>query len=168
MIRFGRRFGVSTGFIFDDSDLEDFTLTHHLISVSIHYNDSNLETYEFVYSSSLLKENNFLRSAHHGYLYPLRETSPIDEDIRISRIEGHQIYIPVDSRNQTKSSIEILNGIRFRSQNGLLTLPYDGPMGNAFVEEFPGYYLGYVRGRTDHNYIREIQCVWYRDKGSNT
>ena len=164
MIRFGKQFGISTGFLFDDSDLEDFTLTHHLISVSIHYNDSNFETYQFQYLSSLLKEKNSLKSTHHGYFYPLRETSPINENIRIYRIEGHQIKIPFEYFNQTKSSIQIINGIRFRSQNDLLTSAYDGPKGKLFHEEFPGYYLGYLRGRVDHNYIRQIQCVWYRNK----
>lgn len=67
------------------------------------------------------------------------------------------------SSNGTNITMSIITGIEFISTSGVVSPSYDGRLGDTFSEEFDGYTLGYVTGRSGQ-YIEQLQFFWYRTK----
>jgi len=83
---------------------------------------------------------------------------------KINRVDFTIIQKKWISPNGTKLTREIIIGIRFHSYEAGRANPlFHDQLGEERGEEFPGYTLGYVTGRSGQ-YIEQLQFFWYRTK----
>lgn len=155
------KFGSPGGDRFDDSLLRGFTCSHYLNGIVAHSDDNGLESYEFHYISSDNNKNPVQSAVHSNRRFPNKKPFNFDKGDKIYKVEGQIIDATIVSLNGTNLTIPIITGIQFSSESDLHNPTYNGPPGKTFTEEFEGYTLGYVNGRS-RQYIEQLQFFWYR------
>ena len=76
-------------------------------------------------------------------------------------MQGRLVKKGVLSLNGTNQTISVITGLEFLSNKGRFSPLYSDELGETFSEQYDGYTLGYVTGRSAE-YVEQIQFVWYR------
>ncbi|CAF0869077.1 unnamed protein product [Rotaria sp. Silwood1] len=159
-IKAGQKFGGTSGDYFDDSFLPDFTC-HHLSGITTYRNDDRMESYEFSYSSDDDNHNPIESQTHDNQNAIIKTQFEFDNDEKIERVEGQLINENIVFPNGTNITTSRITGLQFFSTKGRASPSYNGRLGETFTENFDGYTVGFVTGRSNH-YINQLQFFWYR------
>ena len=158
----GQIFGYSIERAFDDSSRSDFTSLPYLNGLYVRDNQDGLESYQFFYLSSRDQENSIESEVHGNQTRNFKRKFFFKKNERIIRVQGRSVRKNLVSQNgTTSSSISIITGLEFVSHKNRKSPSYGGELGEVFSEEYDGYILGYIRGRSAQ-YVEQIQFVWYR------
>jgi len=121
---------------------------------------------ECIYSSSnpLNKkslESGVIRGSVDIYSKNYRnETFNVTEKNPNERINRVSMFINV-GKDYPKVSTRYIVGIQFHTTYNRTSPFYGSQQGQLYMEENPGFILGYVRGGT-YIYIERLQFIWYK------
>jgi len=164
LILAGRQFGGTGGDYFDDSLLPNFTCSYYLNGLVTHNGSDGLALYQFRYLSSHDDESPIESDIHGNQTSERIDKFDFGKNVKINRVNFKIIHKKWISPNGTNLTREIITGIKFYSYAAGLANPlFHNPLGEECGEEFPGYTLGYVTGRSGQ-YIEQLQFFWYRIK----
>lgn len=161
-IKSGIKFGDTTGFEFDDSLAEKFTYFHSIRGIRIRPDRSPLHWFQCFYSSSDNPEN-MIEGAIHG----LKEDNDsfedffLDKDEKITKIQIKVDYVQLYQNDILSFRPLLIMAMRFYTTKGRTSRSIDYVDGQMYTEEFPGYTLGYISGKSGR-YIDQIQFYWYK------
>ncbi|CAF4047744.1 unnamed protein product, partial [Adineta steineri] len=157
----GREFGSARGTHFDDSTHPYFTSSHYLNGILARDNDDDLESYQFYYSSSCGSQDIITSERHGKQTLSFKKDFQFDKNEKIQKVEGHYLNKTIVFSNGTNVTMRIITGLQFYTTKGHASPSYAGEEGVMFEEEYEGYTLWYVTGRSDE-YIHQLQFYWYR------
>ncbi|CAF0711831.1 unnamed protein product [Adineta steineri] len=157
----GREFGRAHGTHFDDSTHPYFTSSHYLNGILARDNDDDLESYLFYYSSSCDNQDMITSERHGNQNLSFKKDFQFDKNEKIQRVEGQYLNKTIVFSNGTNVTMPIITGLQFYTTKGHASPSYAGEEGVTFEEEYEGYTLWYVTGRSDE-YIHQLQFYWYR------
>jgi hypothetical protein len=165
VIKFGRVFGDDGGYSTDDSKKVRLTISHYISSISIISSDW-LNSMECSYSSlnplnKELPKSGVIRGSVGIYNNNYRnEMFNVTERNPNERIDRVYMYIDV-GKDYPKVSTRYIVGMQFHTTYNRTSPFYGSQQGQLFMEENPGFVLGYVRGGA-HMYIERLQFIWYK------
>ncbi|CAF1300294.1 unnamed protein product [Adineta ricciae] len=164
----GQIFGHSNEKSFDDSLAADFKYLPYLNGFCAQDNDDGLESYQFFYLSPL-NEKQIIESDVHGNQTKnfKKKFDFSGKNERIIQVQGRLVKKSVSSSNGTNQTISVITGLEFISNEGRVSPLYSDELGEEFNEQYDGYTLGYVTGRSAQ-YIEQLQFIWYRTKETNS
>ncbi|CAF0884255.1 unnamed protein product [Adineta ricciae] len=157
----GQIFGYSIERAFDDSSRSDFMSLPYLNGLYVRDNQDGLESYQFFYLSSHDQENVIESEVDGNQTENFKRKFFFTKNERIIRVQGRLVKKNLVSQNGTSRSISIITGLEFVSRKHRMSPSYGGELGEVFSEEYDGYMLGYIRGRSAQ-YVEQVQFVWYR------
>ncbi|CAF0807216.1 unnamed protein product [Adineta steineri] len=157
----GREFGSTHGTHFDDSTHSYFTSSHYLNGIIARDNKDDLESYQFYYSSSSDNQERITSERHGKQTLSFIKDYYFENYKKIQRVEGQYLNKTIAFSNGTNLTLPIITGLRFYTTKGDASPTYFGEEGEMFEEEYEGYTLWYVTGRSDQ-YIYQLQFYWYR------
>ncbi|CAF1109626.1 unnamed protein product [Adineta ricciae] len=168
LVLFGQIFGHSNEKPFDDSLTLNFTSLPYLNGFCARDNDDGLESYQFFYLSPLNKKQIIESNVHGNQTKTFQKKFHFSEkNERIIQVQGRLVKKSLSSSNGTNQTISIITGLEFISNKGRISPLYSGELGEEFNEQYDGYTLGYVTGRSAQ-YIEQLQFIWYREKETNS
>lgn len=91
----------------------------------------------------------------------MKDKFEFDRDEKVNKVEGHLIQHTMVLPNGTNLTMLIIIGIVFSTTKDRASPSYNGRSDEVFSEEFDGYTLGYVTGKSSE-YIEQLQFFWYR------
>ncbi|CAF1140304.1 unnamed protein product [Rotaria sordida] len=170
VIKFGQVFGDDGGYSTDDSQKYELSISHYISSIFVVWSDW-LNSMTMTYSSSNPQNN---EQSRQGYprgqpdvngKHKKSETfnvTVLDLNERISRV--HLIIgIGQDMQKAYRypDPTHYIVGIQFHTTHNRSSQYYGSQQGQLFIEEYPGFALGYVRGGSNV-FIERLQFVWYK------
>lgn len=120
-----------------------------------------MESYQFLYSSDNDYENPIESQIHGDRNSIIRKKFQFDPDEKIYKVQGQIIHENVVYPHGINKMSSRITGLQFFSTEGRASPSYNGQLGETFIEEFEGYTLGYMTGRSTE-YIQQLQLLWYR------
>jgi hypothetical protein len=164
-IKLGTKIGGIGGSPFNDSSMISFTSSHYLRGMITERNMLPLEWCQFVYSPSSDSENT-LESKLRG----TRRTTDINERFILTRHERiNKVQVVLDKEiihvGNIPRLIPLIRGIRLFTTKGQSSRSIDHIEGEIFTEQFDGYTVGYVSGRSGL-FIDQLQFHWYYSVGN--
>jgi hypothetical protein len=88
------------------------------------------------------------------------ETFNVTEKDSHERIDRVNMIINI-GKDYPKVSARYIVGIQFHTTFNRTSPFYGSEQGQSYMEEYPGFVLGYVRSGT-HMYIERLQFIWYK------
>jgi hypothetical protein len=165
VIKYGNIFGDDGGYSTDDSKKFRLTVFHYISSISIVWSDW-VTSMECIYSSSNPLNNEppksgVVRGSVGIYNNNYRnETFNVTERNPNERI--NRVYMNINvGRDYPKVSTRYIVGIQFHTTFNRTSPFYGSRQGQLYMEENPGFVLGYVRGGA-HMHIERLQFIWYK------
>lgn len=121
-----------------------------------------LEWCQFLYSSSIDPEN-VLESELQG----TRQANDLIQRFYLGKTERiKKVQIVVNSQilyvNDIRKLVPLICGVRLFATNGQTSPSIDHFKGEFHTEQFDGYIVGYVTGRSGL-YVDQLQFHWYRN-----
>jgi hypothetical protein len=161
-IKIGKIFGNSTITSFDDSLIENFTTSHRLREIIMRLDSDCLGWIQCFYSLDSHPED-ILRGATYGLREPtdVGEKFRLDKDERIFKVQIKIDYVQLFKDGAPSMKPQLIRNLRFFTTKGRSTPEIDHFSGEMYTEEFEGYTLGYLTGRSDR-YIDQLQFYWYQ------
>jgi hypothetical protein len=151
LTKYGKKFGMSVGYQFDDSTTVGLKFGYYLSGINIGLISNHSESYELRYSPDHFSED-ILSMAHANN----RRSE------RITVVEGFLQPIELHSADGTIRSFDTVTGLRLFSSNDRWSDRFlDPDTGRKFRENFTGYTLGHIRVLGDR-YVHQTQFVWFR------
>jgi len=165
-IKVGKKFGGIDGVDFVDSSIPNFTYYHYLSGITVSHDERNnyFESIQFLYKSIYDHQNNIKSEIHGNYRYKSHNTQTyiLDNDERIYKVQGqitNMLHTEVDNSKYRRTWIR---GIQFFTTKGRKIPSYkEEDDDETFFEQYNGYTLGYVSGRSYRN-IDQLKFYWYR------
>lgn len=164
MIRPGKRFGFDeyeSGY-FDDSLLRHFTSLYYLNEIIILSDNYGIEAYKFKYVSSPSSSLNTITSFIHGNEDRNLKSETRFYNEKIVKVKGLIKDKIITNNDGTSRKTSTITNLVFISENGIRNPMYGDANSYNFEEYFKGFYLGYVTGKKNEDYINQIQFFWYR------
>jgi hypothetical protein len=165
VIKFGNVFGSDGGYSTDDSKKFRLTLWHYISSISIISSDW-INSIECIYSSmnpltTESPKSGIVRGSVGIYNNNYQnETFNVTEKDSHERIDRVNMIINI-GKDYPKVSARYIAGIQFHTTFNRTSPFYGSRQGQSYIEEYPGFVLGYVRGGT-YMYIERLQFIWYK------
>ncbi len=163
MIKAGRKFGGDRGNDFDDSSLPNFTCSHY-VSEILFSDIDGFDACQFIYKSSRDNQSRIESNVHGGDGKKINLTHKyyLNADERIKHVQVGLFYKNLYSSNVYVVTRKVITGLKFITTNNRTIPPDFNLTGNDVQSEnFTGYTLGYVTGRSDGK-IDQLQFFWYR------
>ena len=163
MIRAGSKFGDNdTGDgQFDDSFTTNFTCSHYLRGMYAQRGFFPSNWFQFVYSSTNQPDQMINGDIHgSGSEKDLSERFLLDKDEKVYKVQVVYEDTPYEL-NKVKGIAPAVRGIRLFTTKGRASLSIDHAKGTKIIEQFDGYTVGYVSGRSGIH-LDQIQFHWYR------
>lgn len=161
-LKSGARFGGSGGGVFDDSSVKNFTRSHYLRGLITSDQKMPLEWCQFLYSSPDNPEN-VLQSELQG---TRQATDVIQRFFLVQTERIKKVQIVVNSQilyvDNIRTSVPLICGVRLFATDGQTSPSIDHLEGHFYTEQFDGYTVGYVTGRSGL-YVDQVQFHWYRN-----
>jgi hypothetical protein len=164
LIKAGRKFGGDGGNDFDDSFLPNFTSSHYVSGI-LFSDIVDFNACQFIYKSSRDNQSRIVSIVHGNggkkinstYIYNLTA------DERIKHVQVRSFYKTFYSSNAyVVDTRKVITGLKFITTNNRTIPPNFNIIRNDVEsEEFLGYTLGYVTGKSDEQ-IDQLQFFWYR------
>jgi hypothetical protein len=159
--KIGSKFGGVGGGAFDDSLMHNFTCSHYLRGMVAQRGFYPSNWFQFLYSSPSSPDQ-IIKGNIHGSRSKddIPETFILNNDERIYKIqvvyENTSYY-----KNKIKKIARAVRGIRLFTTKGRSSPPLDHKTGTKVTEEFIGYTVSYVSGKSGI-YLDQIQFHWFR------
>jgi hypothetical protein len=115
LMKYGKKFGVSVDYQFDDSMTVGFKFGYYLSGLNIGLISDDSESYEFRYSPDQFPDH--IHSMAHGKQFSTRLTFNFLRSERITAVEGSLRPIEHHLANGTNGSFDAVTGLRFFSSN---------------------------------------------------
>jgi hypothetical protein len=165
LVKAGTKFGGTGGSYFYDSLTKNFTYYHYLsgIITSISEKHDFLGSLQFLYSS-YQDNQSFIESKVHGndgWKPKNSQSFILEKGERICKVQGKLIHRTLTMRDTSQILVTLIGEIQFFTTKDRVSPSYNQEDGNIFTEQFDGYTLGYVAGRSGL-YIDQLQLFWYR------
>ncbi|CAF0729015.1 unnamed protein product [Adineta steineri] len=163
LIKSGKQFGGTGGHTFDDYIENNLTYSHYLRGMITGCKALPLDWCQFCYSSSNDNCQMIIQTDMQG-------TCETDDDIerfiinqneRINKIQVVIDYV-ILLVGDIRKLVPLIRGIRFFTTNGQSSQSIDHLEGDSYTEEFYGYFVGYITGRSGL-LIDQLQFHWFRN-----
>ena len=165
LIKAGRKFGGDGGADFDDSLSPMFTVFHYL-SGFIFSDVEQFRACQFIYTSSERNQTQIRANVHGDFGYRINTIYKFNltDDERIEKVRVHSSYQTFTAGEKPRLTTKLIRKVGFITTKGR-SIPPDLDLADNGVEfeQFPGYTVGYVTGRSGGN-VDQLQFVWYRTK----
>ncbi len=164
LVKAGQKFGGKGGSYFYGSLTKNITYYHYLsgIITSINEEGNFLGSLQVLYSSSQ-DNGSLIKSKIYGN-YGRKPTNAqsfiLDKDERINKVQGKLINRTLIIADNSQLVL-LIGEVQFFTTKGRVSPSLDQEDGVKFIEQFEGYTLGYVAGRSGL-YIDQLQFFWYR------
>ncbi|CAF1109640.1 unnamed protein product [Adineta ricciae] len=162
----GKKFGESNATKFDDSLRWNVNSLPYFYGFCPRVDSEGLESYQFFYASSQNQQPK-IKSDVHG-TQPKNSRSDFDfseKNDRVIQVQGRLVKKSMLSPSGINQTINIITELEFISKTGRVSplhiISVQKELSEKFSEEYEGYVLGYVTGRSAE-YVEQIQFVWYR------
>ena len=140
--------------------MEDFTRSHYLRGLVTEHATTFTAWCQFLYSFPDDSEN-ILTSEVHGtrpatdvvHRFCLAENERIN---KVQVVVGNEVVYVDD----IERSVELIRGVRFFTTHGRVSQSIDHIEGQLHIEQFAGYFVGYVVGR-EGLFVDQLQFRWY-------
>jgi hypothetical protein len=165
LIKAGLKFGGTGGSYFYDSLTKNFTYYHYLsgLITSVSEKRNFLGSLQLLYSSS--QNNHSLVESkiygNDGWKPTNTERFILDKDEKIWKVQGKLIRRTLFMRDASRVLATLIGQIEFFTTKGRVSSSHNQEDGEIFTEQYDGYTLGYVAGRSGL-YIDQLQFFWYR------
>jgi hypothetical protein len=163
LIKAGEKFGGTGGGYFDDSSLYAFTVHHYLSGIVTSADNNDFDSCQFLYSSFYDNQNRIESIVHGKFGQKMESTQQFDlnPDENIYKVQVNVIDIVSVDSDGIRYPSKIIKGLKFFTTNGRSFPPYTFQAEKIFTEQFHGYTLGYVTGKSGLR-INQLQFFWYR------
>ncbi len=124
--------------------------------------DTILHWIQCFYSSNSSSKS-FRLGPIHGFREPQDrgELFFLDEEERISKVQVKLEYVQLYDDNVPAEKPKLVMAIQFFTTKGRSSPDISQAAGEMYTEEYPGYTLGYIAGRSGR-FIDIIQFYWYQ------
>jgi hypothetical protein len=160
-IKAGEKFGDITGSAFDDSLMNNFTSFDYFRGIITQSDSILLHWIQCFYSSNSSSED-FLPGIIHGIRDPNDLGQPffLDEDENVDKVQVKLDNVQLYDNHVPVGNPRLVIAIRFFTTKGRSSPDISQARGDNYTEQYPGYTLGYIAGRSGR-YIDQIQFYWY-------
>jgi len=165
LVKAGQKFGGKGGSYFYGSLTKNITYYHYVsgIITSISEKRNFLGSLQVLYSSS--QDNDSLIESkiygNDGWKPKITQSFILDKDERINKVQGKIINRILTMRDKSQVPTLLIGEVQFFTTKGRVSPSHHQEDGVVFIEQFEGYTLGYVAGRSGL-YIDQLQFFWYR------
>jgi hypothetical protein len=151
-----------TGYDFDDSLTTKLPLSHYVRGIIFLADWYPLNWFQCLYSS-LDDPENLIEGDIHGmqHINDTYQRLFLDKDEQIDKIEVKIDYVQLYQNGIPSLRTRLIMGIRFFTTKGRKSQSIDNIPGERYIEQFDGYILGYVTGKSGR-YIDQLQFYWYK------
>ncbi|CAF1329257.1 unnamed protein product [Adineta ricciae] len=163
-IKSGNKFGgLEGGHSFDDFIENGLTSSHYLCGMITGCNKYPLDWCQFCYSSLNDDKKLIIKSELQGTYGSdeIIERFCIKKNERINKVQVIVDYITLYV-DEVRKLVPLVRGIRLFTTNGRSSGSIDHLNGELYTEEIPGYFVGYVMGRSGA-FIDQLQFHWYKN-----
>ncbi|CAF1658942.1 unnamed protein product [Adineta ricciae] len=162
-VRAGKRFGGTGGHSFDDFTENKLTYSHYLRGMMTGCKDDPLDWCQFCYSSLNDDCQMLIQAGLQGTTERSNtiEQFIINEDERINKVQVVVNCVEL-LVNGARKLVPLVRGIRLFTKNGHTSQSIDHLERDLYTEEFEGYFVGYVTGRSGL-LIDQLQFHWFRN-----
>jgi hypothetical protein len=85
----------------------------------------------------------------------------LNQDEKIYKVQVNVMEMTFTVGNNIGFTTKIIKALKFFTTKGRSIPPYNSQTGKIFTEQFDGYTLGYVTGKSGQC-IDQLQFFWYR------
>jgi len=152
-----------TGYDFDDSLTTKMTLSHYVCGIIFLPDWYPLNWFQCLYSSKNDPEN-IIEGDIHGmkHINDTYQRFFLGKDEKINKIQVKIDYVQLYKDGIPTIYTRLIMGIRFFTTKDRKSQSIDNIPGETYIEQFDGYILGYVTGKSGR-YIDQLQFYWYKN-----